>query len=153
MEFSSPTSICNAFPHILLQLNRVVTLSTHFICNALAICPLAAGIAAINRVGPFGRKCLATPFANLDTGRLRQAPLLQLLTVANISALLIMAILFGPNSSIKLSAAALADDLMDGIIISIRFASHFALIAPLQNILMLVFPITIPHGDFNLLLS
>ena len=126
-------------------------MTTRLICNALAVSPLAAGVAAIDCIRPFGIKCFAATLANLDSGRLRQTTLLQLLAIADITTFLVVAVLLGPDSRIENTSAALTDDFMDRIVFPIGSASHLTLIASFQNILMLVFPTAIPHGFINLL--
>ena len=121
-------------------------MTTRLICNALAVGSLTASIAAIDCIRPFGIKCFSAALANLDSGRLRQTPLLQLLAIAGIAAFLVIAVLFRGNSGIKNAPTALTNDFMDRIIFPIWTAFHFSLIASLQNILMLVLPIAIPHG-------
>ena len=75
VETNSTTPNRNKLAHALLRFERVVILTTCFIRNALAIRPLTAGIAAIERIRPFGREHIPALFADLSTGRLGQTPL------------------------------------------------------------------------------
>ena len=63
-----------------------------------------------------------------------------------IAAFLVIAIFFGPDSRIENTPASLANNLTDGVVFPIGSASHLALVAILQNILVLVLPIAVPHG-------
>ncbi|WP_207709193.1 hypothetical protein, partial [Pseudoflavonifractor sp. 524-17] len=50
VEFGSTTSICNTLNHALLRFRQVAIMTTCFTRNTLTIRPLAAGIAAIERI-------------------------------------------------------------------------------------------------------
>ena len=50
METNSTTLNRNKLAHALLRFEQVVILTTRFIRNALAVRPLAAGIAAVERI-------------------------------------------------------------------------------------------------------
>ena len=130
-----------------LQLNRVVTLPTCFIRNTLAIRPLAAGVAAIERIRPFGIEHVSTHFTDLCARRLRQTTLPQLLAIADIAAFLVIAVFLRPDSRIENASTALADYFTNR---RHRFilAADLPVIVVFQNILMLIFPIASPHG-FN----
>ena len=105
---------------------------------------MTAGVAAIESIRPLGREPIPAHFADLSTGRLRQTPLSQLLTIADVAAFLVIAVFLGPNSRIENASTALADYLANR---RHRFilAADLPVIVGFQNILMLIFPIAIPH--------
>ena len=124
---------------------QVVIVTTCFICNALPICSLTAGVAAIYSVRPFGRECTSTHLADLGEGRLGQAPLYQLLFIADIAAFFVIAVFLGPDFRVEIASTALANDFANRSVFPVGPASYLSLIAILQDVLVLVLPVTVPH--------
>ena len=54
--------------------------------------------------------------------------------------------IFWTRFAYRNTPASLANNLTDGVVFPIGSASHLALVAILQNILVLVLPIAVPHG-------
>lgn len=120
-------------------------MTTRFIRNALAVSPLAAGIATVERVRPFWCEHLPAHLTDLGAGRRSQTPLFQLLPITNIAAFLVVAVFFGPDARVKNAPAALTYDSADRghrLILT----AELPVIILLHNILVLVLPIAIPHG-------
>ena len=121
--------------------------TTYLIRNALAICPLAAGIAAVDRIRPLGGEGFSASFADPILAFF-QSPLFQIFLIPSIPAQTIIAIFLGFNQCVEIPPAALADDFPYSGIWS--YPGEFFFIPLLQRFLIFVFPITVPHGVFLL---
>jgi hypothetical protein len=69
----------------------VANSTTYLIRNALAICPLAAGIAAVDRIRPLGGEGFSASFAD-PVLPFFQSPPLQILLIATVPAQMVIAI-------------------------------------------------------------
>ena len=127
---------------ILLRLRQVINLDTCLIRNALAIRPLAAGIAAVDRIRPLGGEGFSATFAN-PILPFFQPPLFQILLITPVPAQTVIAIFFGADLRIKDPPAALTDDFPHRRVRP--WPGEFFLIPLLQRFLIFVFPITVPH--------
>ena len=94
---------------ILLRLLQVFNLNTCFIRNALAVSPLAAGVAAVDRIRPFRGERFSTPLANPILSFF-QSPLFQIFLITPVSAQIVIAIFLGADLRVEDPATALADD-------------------------------------------
>ena len=122
-------------------------MTTHLIRNALAIRPLAAGIAAVDRIRPLGGKGFSASFADPILAFF-QSPLFQIFLIPSIPAQTIIAIFLGFNQCVEIPPAALADDFPYSGIWS--YPGEFFFIPLLQRFLIFIFPVTVPHR-FSLL--
>ena len=134
-----------AYSMISLRLRQVFNLITCFICNALAIRPLAAGIAAVDRIRPLGGEGFSASFADPILAFF-QSPLFQIFLIPSIPAQTIIAIFLGFNQCVEIPSTALTDDFPYNGIWS--YTSDFFFIPLLQRFLIFIFPITVPHGIF-----
>ena len=128
-----------------LQLVVVFNLTTCFIRNALAVSPLSAGVAAVDRIRPLGGKGFSATFAN-PILPFFQPPLLQIFLVSTVPAQMVIAIFLGFNQCVEIPPAALADDFPYSGIWS--YPGEFFFIPLSQRFLIFVFPIAVPHGIF-----
>ena len=119
--------------------------TTYLIRNALAICPLAAGIAAVDRIRPLGGEGFSASFAD-PVLSFFQPPLFQIFLIAPIPAQMVIAIFLGFNQCVEIPSTALTDDFLYNGIWS--YTSDFFFIPLLQRFLIFVFPITVPHRIF-----
>ena len=119
--------------------------TTYLIRNALAICPLAAGIAAVDRIRPLGGEGFSASFAD-PVLPFFQSPPLQILLITSIPAQMIIAIFLTDDSGVEHTATAFADDLPHSRVRP--YPGEFFFIPLLQRFLIFVFPITVPHGVF-----
>ena len=85
---------------ILLRLLQVFNLDTCFIRNALAVSPLAAGVAAVDRIRPLGSKGFSTCLTN-PVLPFFQAPLFQIFLITPVAAQVIIAIFLGADLRVK----------------------------------------------------
>ena len=118
-------------------------MTTHLIRNALAIRPLAAGIAAVDRIRPLGGEGFSASFADPILAFF-QSPLLQILLITSIPAQMIIAIFLTDDSGVEHTATAFADDLPHSRVRP--YPGEFFFIPLLQRFLIFIFPITVPHG-------
>ena len=131
---------------ILLRLLQVFNLDTCFIRNALAVSPLAAGVAAVDRIRPLGGKCFSAALAN-PILPFFQSPLFQIFLITPVSAQMIIAIFLGADLRVKNPPASFANDSPHSRVR--RLTSDFFLIPLSQRFLILVFPITVPLGLYS----
>ncbi len=136
-----------AYSMISLRLRQVINLDTCLICNTLAIRPLAAGIAAVDRIRPLGGEGFSASLADPILAFF-QSPLFQILLIPSILAQTIIAIFLGFNQCVEIPPAALADDFPYSGIWS--YPGEFFFIPLLQRFLIFIFPVTVPHR-FSLL--
>jgi len=134
-----------AYSMISLRLRQVINLDTCLICNALAIRPLAAGIAAVDRIRPLGGEGFSASFADPILAFF-QSPLLQILLITSIPAQMIIAIFLTDDSGVEHTATAFADDLPHSRVRP--YPGEFFFIPLLQRFLIFIFPIAVPHGIF-----
>ena len=120
-------------------------LDTCLIRNALAVRPLAAGVAAVDRIRPLGGEGFSTSFADPILAFL-QSPLLQILLVSTVPAQMIIAIFLTGDSGVEHMATAFADDLPHSRVRP--YPGEFFFIPLLQRFLIFIFPITVPHRVF-----
>ena len=92
-----------------LQLVVVFNLTTCFIRNALAIRPLAAGVAAVDRIRPLGCEHFSASFAD-PILPFFQSPLFQIFLITPVPAQTIIAIFLGFNQCVEIPSTALTDD-------------------------------------------
>ena len=85
-----------AYSMISLRLRQVFNLTTCFIRNTLAIRPLAAGVAAVDRIRPPGGEGFSASFAD-PVLSFFQPPLFQIFLITPIPAQTIIAIFLGSN--------------------------------------------------------
>ena len=130
---------------ILLRLLQVFNLNTCFIRNALAVSPLAAGVAAVDRIRPFRGERFSTPLANPILSFF-QSPLFQIFLIPSIPAQTIIAIFLGFNQCVEIPSTALTDDFPYNGIWS--YTNDFFFIPLFQRFLIFIFPVTVPHGIF-----
>ena len=128
-----------------LRLRQVINLDTCLICNALAVSPLAAGIAAVDRIRPLGGEGFSTSFAD-PVLSFFQPPLFQIFLIAPVPAQAIIAIFLGFNQCVEIPSTALTDDFPYNGIWS--YTSDFFFIPLSQRFLIFIFPVTVPHGIF-----
>ena len=128
-----------------LQLVVVFNLTTCFIRNALAVSPLAAGVAAVDRIRPFRGERFSTPLANPILSFF-QSPLFQIFLITPVPAQTIIAIFLAFDQRVEIPSATLADDFPYNGIWS--YTSDFFFIPLSQRFLIFVFPIAVPHGIF-----
>ena len=115
---------------------------TCFICNALTISPLAAGVAAVDRLRPLRREDLSAALAN-PIVPFFQPPLFQIFLITPVPAQVIIAIFLAGNLGVEDPTAALADNLPYS---QVRLPpGDFFLIPLFQGFLICVLPITVPH--------
>lgn len=84
----------------------MVFLTTWLIRNALAVCLLPAGVAAVNRIRPLGGECLSADLAD-PVLAFFQPPLFQIFLIAPVSAQVIVAIFLSVNLRVKDPSASL----------------------------------------------
>ena len=130
---------------ILLRLLQVFNLNTCLIRNALAVSPLAAGIAAVDRIRPLGGKGFSASFADPILAFF-QSPLFQIFLITPVPAQPIIAIFLAFDQRVEIPSATLADDFPYNGIWS--YTSDFFFIPLSQRFLIFVFPIAVPHGVF-----
>ena len=94
---------------ISLRLRQVFNLDTCLIRNALAVSPLAAGVAAVDRIRPLGRECFSASLAN-PILPFFQSPLLQAFLITPVPAQAIIAIFLGADLRVKNPSAPFAND-------------------------------------------
>ena len=128
-----------------LQLVVVFNLTTCFIRNALAVSPLSAGVAAVDRIRPFGGEGFSTAFANPILSFF-QPPLLQIFLVSTVPAQMVIAIFLGADLRVEDPATALADDFPHSRVRP--YPGELFFIPLFQRFLIFIFPITVPHGIF-----
>ena len=120
-------------------------MTTYLIRNALAIRPLAAGIAAVDRIRPLGGEGFSATFAN-PILPFFQPPLFQILLITPVPAQMVIAIFLAGNPGVEHTATALANDFPN---CRVRIPTgDFFLIPLLQRFLIFIFPVTVPHGIF-----
>ena len=136
-----------AYSMISLRLRQVFNLTTCFICNTLAIRPLAAGVAAVDRIRPLGGKGFSASFAD-PVLSFFQPPLFQIFLIPSIPAQMIIAVFLGFNQCVEIPSTALTDDFPYSGIWS--YPDDFFFIPLLQRFLIFIFPVTVPHR-FSLL--
>ena len=134
-----------AYSMISLRLRQVFNLVTCFICNALAVSPLAAGIGAVDRIRPPGGEGFSASFAD-PVLSFFQPPLFQIFLISPIPAQMVIAIFLGFNQRVEIPSTALTDDFPYNGIWS--YTSDFFFIPLSQRFLIFVFPIAVPHGVF-----
>ena len=122
-------------------------MTTHLIRNALAIRPLAAGIAAVDRIRPLGGKGFSASFAD-PVLSFFQPPLFQIFLITPVPAQAIIAIFLGSNQCVEIPSTALTDDFPYNGIWS--YTNDFFFIPLFQRFLIFIFPIAVPHGIFLL---
>ena len=130
---------------ISLRLRQVINLDTCLIRNALAIRPLAAGVAAVDRIRPPGGEGFSASFAD-PVLSFFQPPLFQIFLIAPIPAQMVIAIFLGFNQRVEIPSTALTDDFPYNGIWS--YPGEFFFIPLSQRFLIFVFPIAVPHGIF-----
>ena len=134
-----------AYSMISLRLRQVFNLTTWLIRNALAIRPLAAGIAAVDRIRPLGGEGFSASFAD-PVLSFFQPPLFQIFLIPSIPAQMIIAVFLGFNQCVEIPSTALTDDFPYSGIWS--YPGEFFFIPLLQRFLIFIFPVTVPHGVF-----
>ena len=134
-----------AYSMISLRLRQVFNLTTWLIRNALAIRPLAAGIAAVDRIRPLGCKDFSASFVD-PVLSFFQPPLFQIFLIPSIPAQMIIAVFLGFNQCVEIPSTALTDDFPYSGIWS--YPGEFFFIPLLQRFLIFIFPVTVPHGVF-----
>ena len=130
---------------ILLRLRQVINLDTCLIRNALAIRPLAAGVAAVDCIRPLGGEDFSAAFAD-SILPFFQSPLFQIFLITLVPAQTIIAIFLAFDQRVEIPSATLADDFPYNGIWS--YTSDFFFIPLSQRFLIFVFPIAVPHGIF-----
>ena len=128
-----------------LQLVVVFNLTTCFICNALAVSPLAAGIGAVDRIRPLGGEGFSASFAD-PVLSFFQPPLFQIFLIAPVPAQMVIAIFLGADLRVEDSTTALADDFPHSRVRP--YPGELFFIPLLQRFLIFIFPVTVPHGIF-----
>ena len=118
-------------------------LDTCLIRNALAIRPLAAGVAAVDRIRPLGGEDFSAAFAD-SILPFFQSPLFQIFLITPVPAQTIIAIFLGFNQCVEIPSTALTDDFSYSGIWS--YTSDFFFIPLLQRFLIFIFPAAVPHG-------
>ena len=134
-----------AYSMISLRLRQVINLDTCLICNALAVSPLTAGVAAVDCIRPLGGEDFSAAFAD-SVLPFFQSPPLQILLIATVPAQMVIAIFLGFNQCVEIPSTALTDDFPYNGIWS--YTSDFFFIPLLQRFLIFIFPITVPHRIF-----
>ena len=126
---------------ILLRLLQVFNLNTCFIRNALAVSPLAAGVAAVDRIRPLGGKGFSAALAN-PILPFFQPPLFQIFLITPVAAQVVIAIFLGTDLRVEDPSAPFTNDPPHG---QVRFRTGDFFFIPLfQRFLILIFPITVP---------
>ena len=120
-------------------------MDTCLIRNALAIRPLAAGVAAVDCIRPLGGEDFSAAFAD-SILPFFQSPLFQIFLITPVPAQTIIAIFLAFDQRVEIPSATLADDFPYNGIWS--YTSDFFFIPLSQRFLIFVFPITVPHGVF-----
>ena len=120
-------------------------MTTYLIRNALAIRPLAAGIAAVDRIRPLGGEGFSAAFADPILAFF-QPPLLQILLIAPVPAQMIIAIFLSADLRVEHTPTALADDFSHSRVRP--YPGELFFIPLLQRFLIFIFPIAVPHGIF-----
>ena len=130
------------YPVFPLQLVVVFNLTTCFIRNALAVSPLAAGVAAVDRIRPLGSKGFSTALANPILSFF-QSPLFQIFLITPVPAQMVIAIFLGADLRVEDPPAPFANDPPHS---QVRFRTGDFFLIPLsQRFLIFIFPITVPH--------
>ena len=130
---------------ILLRLLQVFNLNTCLIRNALAVSPLATGVAAVDRIRPLGSKGFSAALAD-SILPFFQSPLFQIFLITPVSAQIVIAIFLGADLRVKNPPAPFANDSPHS---QVRFRTRDFFFIPLfQRFLIFIFPITVPHGVF-----
>ena len=120
-------------------------MTTYLICNTLAIRPLAAGVAAVDRIRPLGCEYFSASFTD-PILPFFQSPLFQIFLITPVPAQAIIAVFLGFDQCVEIPSAALTDDFpYNGIW---PYTSDFFFIPLFQRFLIFIFPITVPHGVF-----
>ena len=104
-----PIPMSGAYSTFPLQLVVVFNLTTCFIRNALAVSPLAAGIAAVDRIRPLGGEGFSASFAD-PVLPFFQSPPLQIFLIATVPTQMVIAIFLGFNQCVEIPSTALTDD-------------------------------------------
>ena len=123
----------------------VVNLTTYLIRNALAIRPLAAGVAAVDCIRPLGGEDFSAAFAD-SILPFFQSPLFQIFLITPVPAQTIIAIFLAFDQRVEIPSATLTDDFPYNGIWS--YPGEFFFIPLSQRFLIFVFPIAVPHGIF-----
>ena len=118
-------------------------MDTCLIRNALAIRPLAAGVAAVDCIRPLGGEDFSAAFAD-SILPFFQSPLFQIFLITPVPAQTIIAIFLAFDQRVEIPSATLADDFPYNGIWS--YTSDFFFIPLSQRFLIFVFPIAVPHG-------
>ena len=117
-------------------------MNTGSIRNTLAIRPLAAGVAAVDRIRPLGSKGFSTALAN-PVLPFFQSPLFQIFLISPVSAQVVIAIFLGADLRVKNPSAPFANDSPHS---RVRVCARDFFFIPLsQCFLILIFPIAVPH--------
>ena len=125
-----------------LRLVVVFNLNTCLIRNALAVRPLAAGVAAVHRIRPLGGKGFSAALAN-PVLPFFQAPLFLIFLITPVAAQVIIAIFLGADLRVKNPSAPFANDSPHS---RVRVCTRDFFFIPLsQRFLILIFPIAVPH--------
>ena len=119
--------------------------TTYLIRNALAIRPLAAGVAAVDCIRPLGGEDFSASFAD-PVLSFFQPPLFQIFLIAPVPAQMVIAIFLGFNQRVEIPPTALTDDFPYNGIWS--YPGEFFFMPLLQRFLIFIFPVTVPHGIF-----
>ena len=130
---------------ILLRLLQVFNLNTCLIRNALAVSPLAAGVAAVDRIRPLGGKGFSADLAD-PILPFFQPPLFQIFLITPVAAQVVIAIFLGADLRVKNPPASFANDPPHSRVRPC--AGDFFFIPLFQRFLIFIFPITVPHGVF-----
>ena len=126
-----------------LRLEVVFNLNTGSIRNTLAIRPLAAGVAAVDRIRPLGSKGFSTSLTN-PVLPFFQPPLFQIFLIPPVPAQMIIAIFLGADLRVKNPPAPFANDSPHS---RVRVYTRDFFFIPLsQRFLILIFPSAVPHG-------
>ena len=111
-------------------------------CGLLLQRPLAAGVAAVDRIRPLGGKGFSATLAN-PILPFFQPPLFQIFLITPVPAQIIIAIFLGADLHVEDPAAPFADDPPYS---QVRFRTRDFFFIPLsQRFLILIFPIAVPH--------
>ena len=117
-------------------------MNTGSIRNALAIRPLAAGVAAVDRIRPLGGEGFSAALAN-SVLPFFQSPLFQIFLITPVAAQVIIAIFLGADLCVKNPSTPFANDSPHN---RVRVCARDFFFIPLsQRFLILIFPIAVPH--------
>ena len=118
-------------------------MTTYAICNTLTIRPLAAGVAAVDRIRSLGGEGLAAALAS-PVLPFFQSPLFQIFLITPVPAQMIIAIFLGADLRVKNPSTPFANDSPHS---RVRVCARDFFFIPLsQRFLILIFPIAVPHG-------